>query len=263
LRAVPDILVSLVREAKAETAARRARISLDELDGEAAAREPVRDFAAALAGPRLGVIAEMKRRTPTMGVLAESYEPARLAEAYATGGAVALSVLTHEAGFGGSPAHLSEAGAAADLPVLRKDFITDEYQVVEARAHGADAVLLIAAVLPLAALESLLGAARRLGMEALVETHDAAEVEAALVAGAHVIGVNHRDLRTFEVDPELTARLRPLVLEDRLLVAESGIHSGEDARRMRDAGADAILVGEALMRAPDPAAKLRELAATI
>jgi indole-3-glycerol phosphate synthase len=260
LRAVPDILVSLVREAEAETAARRALISLEELEDQAAARGPVRDFGTALARPGLGVIAEMKRRTPRMGVLAESYEPARLAASYAAGGAVALSVLTHEAGFGGSPDHLLEAAAAVDLPLLRKDFITDEYQVVEARANGADAVLLIAAVLPVAALESLLGAARRLGMEALVETHDAAEVESALAAGANVIGVNHRDLHTFEVDPELTARLRPLVPKDRLVVAESGIHSGEDARRMRDAGADAVLVGEALMRAADPTAKLRELA---
>ncbi len=260
---MPDpLLERLVWEAAAETARRRERTPLAELERRAGDQAAPRDLAAALRRQSLSVIAEMKARTPSMGVLAHGgYEPGRLAQIYESAGAAALSVLCQETSFGGSPEHLAEARAASSLPVLRKDFISSEYQVLEGRALGADAVLLIAAALSAHRLKELLDYTRSLAMEALVEVHEPHELQDVLTAGARVIGVNHRDLRTFEVDIGLTERLRPMVPRACVLVAESGIHSLEDARAMRRAGADAVLVGEALMRADDPAAKLRELAA--
>ncbi len=255
-----DLLGRLVAEARREVEARRATMPAAHLERLAAALPPPRDFAGALRRDRLSVIAEMKARTPIMGRLSEDYSPGRLAGVYTGAGAAALSVLCQETSFGGRPEHLAEARGMSDLPVMRKDFVVDEHQVLEARAYGADAVLLIAAALEPGRLRELLDLARRLGMEALVEVHDEAEVEAALGAGANVVGVNHRDLSTFRVDVGLTERLRPCVPAGVVYVAESGIHTAADAARVRAAGADAILVGEALMRAPDPAAKLRELA---
>jgi indole-3-glycerol phosphate synthase len=255
----PDLLTRLVAEARAEVEARRALRPERDLERRARSMPAPRDFAAALAGERLAVIAEMKARTPIMGRLSDDYSPGRLAAAYTAAGAAALSVLCQETSFGGHPDHLAEARAATGLPILRKDFVVEDHQVLEARALGADAVLLIVAALEAERLRELLALARGLGMEALVEVHDAAEVETALRAGARVVGVNHRDLTTFQVDVGLTERLRPLVPPQVAFVAESGIHDAAAARRMRAAGADAILVGEALMRAPDPAAKLREL----
>jgi indole-3-glycerol phosphate synthase len=223
-----------------------------------AAYQP-KDFLGALRGSRLAVIAEMKQRTPSMGVLAEDYRPADLAHAYSEGGAAAISVLTHMAGFGGRAEHIRDVRSATSLPILRKDFVTDPYEIAEARACGADAVLLIVAALEPAQLRDLVGVASSRGMAALIEVHDEAQTAAALEAGARAIGVNHRDLRTFNVDLGLTERLRKLIPKEVVLVAESGIHDPADARRMREAGADAILVGEALMRASDPAAQIREL----
>jgi indole-3-glycerol phosphate synthase len=260
VRAAPDLLQRLVAEARAEVEVRRSALPVTELERRAAAQPAARDLRGALRRERLAVIAEMKARTPLMGRLSHDYSPARLAGTYAAAGAAALSVLCQETSFGGRPEHLSEARAAADLPVVRKDFTVDEHQVLEARAHGADAVLLIVAALDAARLRALLALTRELGMEALVEVHDEAEVAAALEAGAAVIGVNHRDLATFQVDVGLTERLRPRVPAEVVYVAESGIRTAADAARMRAARADAILVGEALMRASDPAAKLRELA---
>jgi indole-3-glycerol phosphate synthase len=231
----------------------------DELERAIQVYQP-RDFAGALRGQGLAVIAEMKQRTPTMGVLADDYKPADLARAYSDGGASAISVLTHMAGFGGRPEHIESARVATNLPILRKDFITDPYEIGEARGAGADAVLLIVAALDPAELRRLLAVVRSRGISALVEVHDENETRVAIEAGAEVVGVNHRDLRTFEVDLGLTGRLRPLIPHTVPLVAESGIHSVEDARRMRESGADAILVGEMLMRAADPVACLRELA---
>jgi indole-3-glycerol phosphate synthase len=229
-----------------------------ELERRAAAHQ-VRDFASALRGAGLAVIAEVKQRTPSMGVLTDDYRPAELAAQYERGGAAAISVLTHRAGFGGTIEHLDEVRASTSLPVLRKDFITEPYQVLEARAHGADAVLLIMAALHAPGLARSLRLADRYGLAALVEVHDEQEAKEAVEAGAQIIGVNHRDLRTFEVDLSLTERLRPLIPPDRLLVAESGIKGADEARRMREAGADAILVGESLMRSPDPAELIRKL----
>jgi indole-3-glycerol phosphate synthase len=217
-----------------------------------------RDFIGALKGPELAVIAEMKQRTPSMGVLSDEYHPADLAHAYSEGGAAALSVLTHMAGFGGRPEHIRAARAASNLPILRKDFITDPFEVAEARACGADAVLLIVAALKKQQLSELLVVTRSRGLAALVEVHDEREAGIALGAGAQAVGVNHRDLRTFAVDLGLTERLRKEVPTNVVLVAESGIHSADDARRMREAGADAILVGEVLMRSDDPAGLIRE-----
>jgi indole-3-glycerol phosphate synthase len=252
-----DLLARLVADARHDMQRRRALVPDDELERAAAAYTP-RDFKAALRGPGLAVIAEMKQRTPSMGVLAEEYRPAELARAYTEGGAAAISVLTHMAGFGGRPEHITSARAVTSLPILRKDFVTDPYEIGEARAAGADAVLLIVAGLDAPQLAALMNETRRRGIAALVEVHDEAETGAALAAGAEVIGINHRDLRTFIVDLGLTERLRALIPSEIVVVAESGIGSAEDARRMHEAGADAILVGEALMRAADPAARIRE-----
>jgi indole-3-glycerol phosphate synthase len=255
----PDLLARLVAEARLDMERRRALTTPEELERAIQAYTP-RDFAGALRGPGLAVIAEMKQRTPTMGVLADDYKPADLARAYSDGGASAISVLTHMAGFGGRPEHIESARVATNLPILRKDFITDPYEIGEARGAGADAVLLIVAALDPAELRRLLAVVRSRGISALVEVHDENETRVAIEAGAEVVGVNHRDLRTFDVDLGLTGRLRPLIPHTVPLVAESGIHSVEDARRMRESGADAILVGEMLMRAADPVACLRELA---
>ncbi len=252
------LLSRLVAEAAAEMDERRARVPMAEIE-RAAARYKPHDFAGSLRGTGLRVIAEVKQRTPSKGVLADEYEPARLAAAYERGGAAAVSVLTHEHGFGGSVEHLDAVRSATGLPVLRKDFITNAYQVAEARAHRADAVLLIVAALGPRELAHLLGVARHHELDALVEVHDDEEARKAVQAGCAIIGVNHRDLRTFEVDLSLTERLRPLIPHDCILVAESGIRNRVDAHRMREAGADAILAGEVLMRATDPAAVIREL----
>lgn len=253
-----DLLSRLVLEARQDLQRRRYLVSSEQLELSVAVYEP-KDFIAALRRPDLAVIAEMKQRTPSMGVLSDDYKPADLAHAYADGGAAAISVLTHMAGFGGRPEHIRAAREATDLPILRKDFVTDPYEIAEARAAGADAVLLIVAALKPADLKELLAVARSRRIAGLVEVHDEGEAEVALSAGAKAIGVNHRDLHTFSVDLGLTERLRRVIPGDVALVAESGIKSAGDARRLREAGADAILVGEVLMRSPDPAAQIKEL----
>jgi indole-3-glycerol phosphate synthase len=255
-----DLLARLVTEARQDMQRRRALTTQDDLERAIQAHTP-KDFVGALRRPGLAVIAEMKQRTPSMGVLAEDYRPADLARVYTHGGAAAISVLTHMASFGGRPEHVQAVRFASELPILRKDFVTDPYEVGEARAAGADAVLLIVAALDPQRLAELLRVTHSRGLAALVEVHDENEVAIAAAAGAQVIGVNNRDLRTFEVDLGLTERLRKVIPRDLVLVAESGIHTAADARRMREAGADAILVGESLMRADDPAARIRELAA--
>jgi len=253
-----DVLSLLVLQARQDLERRRHLVGQDQLELAVASYQP-RDFASALRTTGLAVIAEMKQRTPSMGVLTEDYRPADLGRAYEEGGAAAVSVLTHMAGFGGRPEHVQAVRAATRLPILRKDFITDPYEVAEARASGADAVLLIAAALQPTQLAMLLATAKSRGMAALVEVHDEAQAALAVDSGAEIIGVNHRDLRTFEIDLSLTERLRRVVPDHLVVVSESGIHSPDDARRMREAGADAILVGEELMRAADPAARIREL----
>ena len=253
-----DLLARLIVEARQDLQRRRALIAQDQFERAVALYTP-KDFAGALRGPGLSVIAEMKQRTPTIGVLAEDYRPADLAHAYTDGGAAAISVLTHMASFGGRPEHVLAARAATTLPILRKDFVTDPYEIAEARGAGADAVLLIVAALDRSHLAELLAVARSRGMAALVEVHDEPEANLALEVGAELIGVNHRDLRTFSIDLGLTARLRKLIPSSVVVVAESGIHDADDARRVYESGADAILVGETLMRAADPALRIREL----
>lgn len=251
-----NILDTIVKQKQAEVAERKTSRPLSALRDLPAT--PVRDLAAALARPGLSVIAEFKRRSPSRGLLAESLDPALVARAYEAGGAAAMSVLTDREFFGGSEADLQAARAAVCLPVLRKDFTIDVYQVHEARAIGADAVLLIVRILEDALLRDLLAAAGGVGLAALVETHTAEEVDRALAAGARIIGVNSRDLDTFEVRLDAALALRPRI-GDAIAVAESGIQTAEDARRVRAAGFDAILVGESLVRSGDPRAKIAEL----
>ena len=253
-----DLLDRLVLEARQDLQRRRYLVDSDRFEQTVAAYQP-KDFVGALRRDRLAVIAEMKQRTPSMGVLAEDYRPADLAHAYAEGGAAAISVLTQMASFGGRPEHVRSVRAATDLPILRKDFVTDPYEIAEARACGADAVLLIVAALDGSQLRDLIAVAKSRGVAALVEVHDEGETAAALEAGARAVGVNHRNLRDFSVDLGLTERLRKLVPREVVFVAESGIRGADDARRMREAGADAILVGELLMRSSDPATQIKGL----
>ncbi len=210
----------------------------------------------------INVIAEIKRRSPSKGVIREVFEPADIAKAYAGSGAAAISVLTEEDFFDGSLSHLCAAReAAAHTPILRKDFVFDEYQVYEAAVAGADAVLLIAAILDDELLERLIKVASEIGLDQLVEVHDAVEMRRAAAAGARIIGVNNRDLRTFQVTLETSERLAPLAPSGAVLVSESGVDSGKDIVRLRQAGFNAFLVGERLMRASDPGAALHDLIA--
>jgi indole-3-glycerol phosphate synthase len=226
------------------------------------AAPPVRPFAREIArADRVNVIAEHKRRSPSRGAIREDLAPAAVARGYEAAGAAALSVLTDEAFFGGRVGHLVEVRAASALPVLRKDFVLDPWQVWEARAAGADAVLLIVAALTDAELGGLLAVVHEAGMDALVEVHDRGELDRALAAGARVVGVNNRDLRTLAVSLDTALALAPAIPDDVVAVAESGMRTGADLARLRDAGFDAFLVGERLMSAPDPGQALRELVA--
>jgi indole-3-glycerol phosphate synthase len=255
------ILDDILTRTRADLAARKLAQPIAWLEATAAGRPPARSLAHALRqSGRITCIAEFKRRSPSAGWIAEGADPARAARAYAAGGAQALSILTDGPFFGGSLPDLGLARAACELPLLRKDFIVDRYQIVEARAAGADAILLIVAALADAELGALLAGAGDLGLEALVEAHDADEVRRAVDAGATIVGINNRDLRTFTVDRDLACRLRSQVPANRIVVAESGIRDAADVARLRAAGIDAMLVGETLMRAPDPAATLRSLA---
>jgi indole-3-glycerol phosphate synthase len=226
---------------------------LSALEREAAAAPAPRGFMEAVGAPGMSLIAEIKRRSPSAGAIKEGADPAGLAAGYQAGGARALSVLTEPEFFGGSLGDLAAARAACSLPVLRKDFIVDPWQIVEARAAGADAVLLIVAALSGDSLiKELSSLSAEMGMAALIEVHDEMELERALGAGARLVGVNQRNLTTFEVDRTLAAGMRKLIPPDVLMVAESGITGRAGVEELEAAGVDAILVGEALMRAPDP-----------
>ncbi len=256
------VLAGLVAGARQDLQRRRALWPDGAVQAAAQRRAPARDFGAALRGRGIGLIAEVKRASPSRGVIKADVDPAEMARAYAAAGVNAVSVLTEERRFGGGVEHLSavvEALEASGPPVMRKDFIVDPYQVYEARACGADCVLLIAAVLGRCGLPQLLALARELGMQSLVEVHDESEVGIALDSGAFIIGINNRDLRTMEVDLATTERLRPRIPAGRLVVSESGIRSRHDMRRLAGSGIDAVLVGEALMCATDISAKVREL----
>jgi len=259
----PDILKEIVARKAEEVIARGERLPLDRLIAGLDQAAPVRGFADALAR-RLGegrpaVIAELKRASPSKGLLRADFRPAEIAASYARGGAACLSVLTDIDFFQGRDADLQVARAACTLPVIRKDFIIDPYQVYEARAIGADCILLIVACLSDARLEGLAGLAQGLGMDVLVEVHDRGELDRALRVEGRLIGVNNRNLRTFEVSLQTTLDLLDAIPADRILVTESGILSPEDVARMRGQGVHAFLIGEAFMRAGDPGAELRRL----
>jgi indole-3-glycerol phosphate synthase len=258
-----DILKKILARKVEEIRDRSARVALAELSSRAHDAPPTRAFAAALEGKiedgQPGVIAEIKKASPSRGVMRPDFDPAAIARSYAANGAACLSVLTDADFFQGSEAFLAAARGACDLPVLRKDFTIDPYQVYEARAIGADCILLIVAALGDATMVELALLAAELDLDVLVEVHDEEELERALAIPAPLIGVNNRDLRTFETSIETTLRLAPSIPYDRLLVTESGIRSPEDVARLRAEGIEAFLVGETFMRAPDPGAALAKL----
>lgn len=247
-----SILDDIVASKQREVAAARQRMPLEEMEDQATTAPPVRDFRAALAGPGpIQLIAEVKKASPSAKVIRNDFDPVAIARTYQAHGAACLSVLTDAPYFQGHLSYLARVRASVAIPLLRKDFLIDEYQVVEARLAGADAILLIAEILDDATLATLLARARFLGMAALVEFHDESNLPRVLAAGADLIGINNRDLRRFVTDLELTLRLRDKVPPNVVLVSESGIRTREDVERLEAAGVSAILVGEALMRADD------------
>jgi indole-3-glycerol phosphate synthase len=248
---VLDEIITGVRE---DLAVRQAECPLVDLMEQARAVEPARDVLPLLRAPGLSVIAEVKRSSPSKGDLAEIPDPAELAEGYVAGGAAAVSVLTEQRRFSGSLHDLDIVRQRVAVPLLRKDFMVESYQLYEARAHGADLVLLIVAALSEAELRAFMNLTDALGMTALVEAHTEEEVDRAVEVGAGVIGINNRNLKTLEVDITQFGRMAARIPDDRIKVAESGILSVDDAKRVRDEGAEAILVGEALVRHGDPRA---------
>lgn len=256
---VPDILAKIVWNERDVVREARARVSIEELRSRSRYEAPRRGFAVSLAASKPAIIAECKRRSPSKGVLREPFDPAAIARSYAQAGAAAISVLTNEEFFGGSLDDLRAVRAVVDVPILRKDFVIDPYQLYEARAAGADAVLLIAAVHPPDVLLALHEQARDLGLDVLVEVHDERELEGALRCEGAVLGVNNRDLRTFTTDLATCERLKQAVPDDRLFVAESGLRDGADLARLGRSGIQAFLVGEAFMKAGDPGVALAEM----
>jgi len=254
------ILDQIVESVRQELARRQAEVPLAELKQSIREAPTPLDFGAALGGERVRLIAEVKKASPSKGLLRPNFDPVQLAETYAQNGAAAISVLTEADHFQGSLAHLAAIRERVSVPLLRKDFIFHPYQVYESRAYGADALLLIVAILGHEELSQLLSLSRQLGMQCLVEVHDRDELEVALQSGAKIIGVNNRNLRTFEVDLSVTEQLRPLIPPDRIVISESGVKSGSDMDKLAQWRVDAALVGEALVTAEDIAAKVRELA---
>ncbi|MGE4336828.1 MAG: indole-3-glycerol phosphate synthase TrpC [Pigmentiphaga sp.] len=258
-----DVLEKILAVKADEVAIARRMRSEAELIREAEARQDVRGFAAALesqiAAGRPGVIAEIKKASPSKGVIRPDFDPVAIAGSYASHGAACLSVLTDVQFFQGSHNFLRQARAACSLPVLRKDFVTDTYQVAEARAMGADCVLLIVAALKPSQLRDLEACALGLGMDVLVEIHDAEELEIALTLRSPLLGINNRNLRTFEVSLDHTLDLLPRIPAGKRVITESGIVTAEDVRRMREEGVQGFLVGETFMRAPEPGAELHRL----
>lgn len=258
-----DILARIAAYKREEIAAAKRARPPAQVEADARAAPPTRGFLAALERRRAagdyGLIAEIKKASPSRGLIRADFDPPLLARAYADGGAACLSVLTDAPSFQGAPEHLVAARAACALPVIRKDFVYEPYQVAQARALGADCILLIVAALDDARLGELAGTAQHLGLDVLVEVHDGAELERALRLNTALIGINNRNLHTFETRLETTLDLLDRIPADRIVVTESGIHAPADVARMRAAGVHAFLVGEAFMKAPDPGARLAEL----
>lgn len=259
----PTILKTIVERKWEEIAERKQTVSLDEIQQRALQQPPCRGFVQAIeskiAAGEAAVIAEIKKASPSKGVIREDFIPAEIATSYEKGGAACLSVLTDVDYFQGADEYLQQARDAVRLPVIRKDFIVDPYQVYEARAIGADCILLIAACLDDEQLTSLNDLAHELGLDVLVEVHDRQELERALMLPNRLIGINNRNLHTFEVHLETTFKLLDLIPDDRIVVTESGIHTTDDIAAMRGHNVDAFLVGEAFMREPEPGRRLMEL----
>jgi indole-3-glycerol phosphate synthase len=256
------ILDKIVADVKIDLAAKKKLVSLAEMKKRASAQPPSLDFAAALRGDKIRLIAEVKKASPSKGIICPDFNPVNIAKTYAANGAAAISVLTEPKYFLGNPDYLRDikkALAAKPLPLLRKDFIFDPYQVYEARAYGADCLLLIVAMLSPVQLAELLQLSRQLGMMNLVEVHNTSELEIALHSGATVIGINNRDLNSFKVDLKTTSKLRPLIPANRLVVSESGIKTRKDMQQLQEWGVNAALIGEALMTSHDIAAKMKEI----
>ena len=256
------ILEKIVADNLSELEAKKHSFPFEELKQVALKQSPPLDFASALRGDRIQLIAEVKRASPSRGIIRPDFNPAEIAQTYADNGASAISVLTEARYFQGSLNYLRDIRNALGkkrLPLLRKDFILDLYQVYESKAYGADSLLLIVAILTPEKLETLLELSHQLGMNCLVEVHNEAELEVALNSRAEVIGINNRDLSTFTVDLNTTGRLRPLIPQDRIVVSESGIKDRDDMEKLREWGVDAVLIGEALISAPSIPAKMKEL----
>ena len=259
----PDILKKIVEVKSREVDRLKDEVPVADLEARLQDQSEPLDFAGALSGTRVKIIAEIKKASPSRGVLRENLDVEWLANLYVENGAAAISVLTNTDHFHGSLDDMQAAGTIAhrnDVPVLRKEFVYDPYQVIEARAHGADAILLIASMLRPDQLMRLKSQAEELGMQCLVEVHDEDEIAVAIEAEAKIIGINNRDLRTFHTTLDTTFELAEMVPSECILVSESGLRTPEDIGRVRDAGASAVLIGDALVTAPDPGEKLRELA---
>lgn len=255
----PDLLKAIVAATRTRVAAARARVPERELESAMSRVPPPRGFRRRLSQAGKQVIAECKRRSPSRGVLRRHYDPVAIASSYQSAGAAAISVLTEPAFFDGALSHLEDVRSAVTIPILRKDFTVDTYQLLEARAAGADAVLLIVAALEPDALQSLHQAARQLDLDVLVEVHDEGELQTAIDAGADLIGVNNRNLRTLDVSVDASFRLAPQMPRNAIAVAESGLKTPDDLDRLQAAGYHAFLVGERFMAAPDPGEALRAL----
>jgi indole-3-glycerol phosphate synthase len=256
-----DLLEAIVAATRARVAQAALRVPAADLTRRAELMPPTRGFRAALAAAGVRVIAECKRRSPSRGVLRAEYDPAEIALRYAEAGAAAISVLTEPTFFDGALAHLEAVRATVDVPLLRKDFVVDDYQLLEARAAGADALLLIVAALDDQTLARLTRGAHSLGLDVLVEVHDELELDRAIAAGSDIIGVNNRNLRTLAVDVDESLRLAARMPDSVIAVAESGLKSGDDVRRLQAAGYRAFLIGERFMTAADPGAALAGLLA--
>jgi len=256
------ILNEIVAAKRRELARAQVELPLSELEKRISQRKPALDFASTLRVDNVSIIAEVKKASPSKGLLSPNFDPVNLAKAYASGGATAISVLTETSYFQGALRHLSdirETPGLDKIPLLRKDFLFSPYQVYESRAFGADAVLLIAAILTDEELEFLISLVHELGMQCLVEVHDRPELQRVIQSPAKIIGINNRDLRTFEVNTNTTGRLRAMIPPDRVVVSESGISHREDIDKLREWGVNAALIGEALVTADDVVARLRGL----
>jgi len=256
------ILDQIVTDNLRELEARKRSFPLEELKRVALEQPPPLDFASALRGDRIQLIAEVKKASPSRGIIRPDFNPVEIAKTYANNGASAISVLTESKYFQGSLNHLRDVRNALEnkrLPLLRKDFLSDPYQIYESRAYGADSLLLIVAILGPGKLKELLELSHQLNMSCLAEIHNEVELEIALGSGARIIGINNRDLNTFTVDLTTTERLRPLIPQDRIVVSESGIKSRSDMEKLKKWGVDAVLIGESLLSAPNITAKMKEL----